>query len=128
MYYWKHWRGLDLTQVSRKPTWCARGTESTIDLVFATKRVKEKLVKCVVGEEKWVGSDHLPVTTEFSLEMDSLPERKRRSWKKADPEEVKKAARKWNPGTQTLETKEAIDGFIDKLYKAAERVAEKTIP
>ena len=60
-------------------TWAARGFESAIDLIFATKKMSETLRSCTVRQDLQHGSDHIPILSEFELETEKVIEKRRRA-------------------------------------------------
>jgi endonuclease/exonuclease/phosphatase family metal-dependent hydrolase len=121
-------RSLELTSLSRKPTWRARGLESTIDLVFMSQTLLDQLIKCDVDDNWDHGSDHLPIATMLSFEIDQELPKQHRAWKTANPEKVKEAAKKHVPVIPVLESKEQIDQFVGEIEACMYRVIEETVP
>jgi exonuclease III len=70
-------------------TWEARGSRSTLDLVFGSDLALDRLLECEVKLDMDHGSDHLPVATTLSLSAQTAPPRRSRNWKKMDTRTIK---------------------------------------
>ena len=55
-----------------------RGEESTIDLVFTTPTLQNRIIECQVHNDLDQGSDYFPISTEIALEAQVKPERPQR--------------------------------------------------
>ena len=60
--------------------------ETTIDLVWMSSQLLEKLVQCRIAREIEQSSDHLPIATwvEIGDAIEAHKNRERRAWKKTD--------------------------------------------
>src|SRR5262249_39841790 len=57
--------GLQLLTPPGVLTWEAKGITSTIDLVFGTRNIAQKLIRCKRDDHLESGSDHHPITTQL---------------------------------------------------------------
>ena len=74
-------------------TWQTAGMESTIDLIFITHQLTDRLQRCNTAPELQLGSDHLPVLSEFNTEPVAEEQPiKRRAWKTANTEVIRTRA------------------------------------
>ena len=71
--------GIDLALPEDSVTWRARGSESTIDLIFTTPRLIEAVISCKVRPDLQTGSDYLPVYIELDLTTEETPAVSRRA-------------------------------------------------
>lgn len=75
---------LDLQLCPGTVTYEARGTQSTLDLVFTTPGITGRIITCDACPMMNHDSDHIPVETTISLKTVDAPSNKRRSWDKVD--------------------------------------------
>ena len=80
-------RGLDLCLPPGTTTWNRDGYKSTIDLVFATELVQQRITECQARPDLGHGFDHHPISTVLDIEPSRPPERIKRSWKRMDKTE-----------------------------------------
>ena len=91
-----------------------QGEESTIDLVFTTPILQNRIIECQVRKDLDQGSDHFPISTEIALEAQVEPERLQRCWKKIDTTEILEGVQHLSLPSQ-LHTKDKIDQFSNYL-------------
>ncbi len=123
-------RDMELILPSKAVTWRSRGSESTIDLIFATPEIVETVIQCRVRPKTQHGSDHLPIYTEFDLGIEQPPEVRRRAWKTADPEGIRRGAQALNSvlPLSPLTHSEQVDEYVDKLYQGLREIVERAVP
>ncbi|KAJ5642579.1 hypothetical protein N7490_006579 [Penicillium lividum] len=68
------------------PTRMNTVSQTTIDLVLASQKLRERLIACAVSEDTHADSDHLPIATSIDLETQYVEEARRRCWKAMDTE------------------------------------------
>ncbi|KAJ5667634.1 hypothetical protein N7507_003498 [Penicillium longicatenatum] len=61
-------------------------SNTTIDLVLASRKLTERMISCEVSMETHADSDHLPICTIVDVEMQEVEEVRRRSWKSMNVE------------------------------------------
>ena len=108
-------------------TWEARGGRSTIDLVFGSDLVANRLIECKVRQDLDQGSDHLPIATILALEPQLAPPSRKRNWKKMNLELITKEAqalRRLGAG----ETPEEIEWYTTYLLNFAQALVERIVP
>ena len=113
-------------------TWSARDTNSTIDLTFATSFLSEALVKCDLEQDLDHQSDHLPICTEFGLQVTYQKPVPRRAWKRLNEELLLQSLRS-NPVFSTeviaeLYTKEQIDQEVSRIHAAFLDAIDLSVP
>ena len=69
-------------------TWEARGQSSTVDLIFSSTSLEQKVISCYVDLNLESGSDHHPISTQFSLERALQVVKPHHNWKKMDSEGI----------------------------------------
>jgi exonuclease III len=70
---------LSLTLPHGTVTWEARGAASTIDLVFTSLGLQNRVLECQVRQDLEHGSDHFPIATEVALSPAKAPMQRRRN-------------------------------------------------
>ena len=123
-------RSMDLALPEDSVTWRARGSESTIDLIFTSPKLTEAVVSCRVRPDLQVGSDHLPVYTELDLTAEETVVVHRRAWKTAKQEAVRAALRElaYTLRPNRLETEVDVDEHVKEIMAGLEAVVDKTVP
>ena len=122
--------GMELLLPEGAVTWCSRGHESAIDLVFATLGLADCVLGCGVREDLQHGSDYTPIVTELDLGTEEQAKPQRYAWKTADGEEVRKGAQALNgalpatPLTTTLQ----VDDFLLRLQEGMVEIRDLTVP
>ena len=84
---------MQLTLPSGSITWEARRSTSMIDLVFMTDSLRHSLLHCYTRQEMNQSSNHIPVSTKLTLEVELSVKRRKRAWKRADEENLAKSLR-----------------------------------
>ena len=118
---------MNLTLPRGTVTWEARNSYSTIDLVFMTENLSERLEHCKVRPEMDQSSDHIPISTKLRFATEPVPVRKKRMFKKTDMEQAEKCF-KDVPVPQHLRTKEEIDLYVVKVQSFLKLTIEKSVP
>lgn len=104
---------------------------STLDLVFGTRWIENRVWECRVDKDLDSGSDHYPIQTAISLTPPPrIPPVARPQWRKADWPKIKKSL---EAGISTLPNSqitspEEIDNFADSLTTAMTTVIDEGIP
>src|SRR3982075_990106 len=104
-------------------TWEAHGTASTIDLVFITRALQNRIIKCQVREDLEHGSDHYPIALEFTLNPIYATPTPQRNWKKMDHGEIATQAQSLN--LPLLNSVEAIEQYTSYLLTFITNIIEK---
>ncbi|KAI0991034.1 hypothetical protein K3495_g17153, partial [Podosphaera aphanis] len=114
-------------------TWSNRGSQSTLDLVFLSKELEDLVTICQPASELEASSDHIPISTQLSIQPNIEEEQKPPpQWKKADWNKVntKLAAKllEVKRGNFPLDSKEEIDQRVSLITKAIQKTIQETIP
>jgi exonuclease III len=106
--------------------------ETTIDLVWMSSQLLERLVQCRVAREIEQSSDHLPIATwvEIGGAIETQANRERRAWKKIDWRKFDKTL---GEGLKTLEqdqidTKDQISRSVVRLTQAINMAIASSTP
>ena len=111
-------------------TWSARGSESTIDLTYATEFIASMVLKCIVQHDLDQHSDHYPIATMIQLQVAKQETTKRRAWKKLDTSILMQSLRDsgvFNPD-QDLRTNEDLDRKVAQIHTAYLQAIDKSVP
>ena len=108
-------------------TWEARGSYSTIDLVFMTEFLAERLEHCKAREDIGQLSDHIPISTRLRLGSDILLPVKRRAFKLLDMDKLREAERR-APRAPVLRTHNDIEEFTKTVQAFLKSVIEASVP
>ncbi len=66
---WMLENGLDQILSPGTITYNERGFKSTIDLVFGSRQIRENMIKCDISQEHDHDSDHMPIFSEWNLQV-----------------------------------------------------------
>ncbi|OQE59010.1 hypothetical protein PENNAL_c0342G04449, partial [Penicillium nalgiovense] len=104
------------------------GERTTIDLLFGTPALTERLVVCELALDCHADSDHLPIRT--LLEVDTVPvvEIKRRLWKAMDTEKFDIFVADNLPMPPLLTTPRQIDDAVDHMIGIVQRGVHESTP
>ena len=122
--------GLQLLTPQGLETWSARGTHSTIDLAFATPFLSEAAIRCDIVRELDHHSDHLPIRTEFQLQVVHNEPAPRKAWEKLDEEQLLRVLSA-DPAFRTtvnLVTEEQIEHRVAQIHTALLKAIDQTVP
>jgi len=120
--------GLTLASPKGETTWEARGSTSTIDLVFLSKALQDRLITCKVRPDLDFGSDHFPISTELELASVRIEQPRRRCWKKMDKGLVEASAEHIQEPYEELSTPRAIDSYTEYTIGFIQDLIEQTVP
>lgn len=118
---------LSLTLPAGTVTWEARGSQSTIDLVFMSEGLAERLIKCGAAPHMNQSSDHIPIVTVLTLESTPVEVPRRRAWKLLDPEKVR-TAEKSAPPQRNPTTRAEVDQQLKEIEAFLFRVIDAAVP
>jgi hypothetical protein len=104
-------------------TWEARSIASTIDLVFITRALQNRIIECQVREDLEHGSDHYPIASEFALNPIYATPTPQRNWKKMDYGEIATQTQSLN--LPQLNSVEAIEQYTSYLLTFTTNIIEK---
>lgn len=119
--------GLDLTLPTGRTTWEARNSTSTIDLVFMSEVLRDRLEFCDTRPELGQSSDHIPVGTTIGLESEAAAPHRRRLWKAIDLDKLKQLECE-APGLTTLRDRYDIEAQAERIQSYLRWVMEDTVP
>lgn len=109
-------------------TWEARGFSSTIDLVFLSPGLQERLISCSVRRDLDFGSDHYPISTELELESTRIEQIPRRCWKRTDLSIVQAGAMHLSPPPNDLSEPQDIDDYAEYLIRFCQVLIDQAVP
>ena len=66
------------------------GSKTTIDLIFVSSTIHDRLIHCQIVTELDKASDHKPIETLFYSDVRTREAIRHRSWKRTDTEAVKR--------------------------------------
>ena len=104
---------------------------TAIDLVWANDTATTRMLKCGIALNHDQGSDHLPVETLLTSEIQQLPETPSFNYNKTDWEQFNKVLQQQLPHVpqqRTLWSPTAIDRYTEQLTNALRRAIEQTTP
>ena len=108
-------------------TWEARGQSSTVDLIFSSTSLEQKVISCYVDLNLESGSDHHPISTQFSLERAPQVVKPRRNWKKMDSEGIAAGAQHLRP-PQDMHSSMDLENYTSYLLRFIDQLIENTVP
>ena len=106
--------------------------ETAIDLVWANQTATSRMIKCGIADDLDHGSDHLPIETKLSGNMEpTQSERPSFNYNKTDWNKFKETLQQHLPaipGTDALRSPTAIDAFIEQLTETLTNAIEQSTP
>ena len=109
-------------------TWQARGSQSTIDLIFISHTLENELIRCTPKLDLAQSSDHIPIEITFSIQTEQFVTARKRCWKKMDTEILKKALEGKVFLNPPLESKTQIDTRVYDITQALQDAIEQSTP
>ncbi|OKL56217.1 hypothetical protein UA08_08364, partial [Talaromyces atroroseus] len=104
------------------------GAATTIDLIWASDELEQRLVRCQDRREWWYGADHVPIYTEFSLELTKAPEVHKKQWDATDWDLFTKLITNHNWSPLPLRNTKTIDEEVRRLVSAIHEASELATP
>lgn len=108
-------------------TWQARGSMSTLDLVFLSEGLSNRILQCGTALGLAQSSDHLPVSTILQLASIPLPPVRRRAWKLLDMKKLRKMEGS-APAPSHPRNRQEIDECALALQKFLQRIVQAAVP
>lgn len=111
-------------------TYIERGFQSTIDLVFGSRQTRENIIKCDKSQEHDHDSDHMPISSEWNLQLKEKIEIPWLQFKKTDIGKLCKILSQdlcilpWLPILSETE----LDSQVELLIKIIVRAMNKSTP
>ncbi|OKL55749.1 hypothetical protein UA08_08958 [Talaromyces atroroseus] len=102
--------------------------KTTIDLIWASHTLADRLVSCTDKREWWYGADHVSILTQFDLAPVNVPPIFRRDWGSSDWELFLKLMGTYDWHPRELADKDEIDSAVAYLIDAIDRTAEQATP
>ncbi|EED22645.1 hypothetical protein TSTA_061350 [Talaromyces stipitatus ATCC 10500] len=102
--------------------------KSTIDLVWASHNLANRVVSCDTKLEWWYGADHVPISTQFDLTAIHVPPLVRKQWNATDWDLFLKLMDIYNWHPRELNDNEAINEAIHYLVETINQAAEQATP
>ena len=118
---------LQLTLPRGTITWEARNSTSTIDLIFMTTKLTNKIEHCKIRNELDQSSDHKPISTKLLLGTMNNIQIKRRAWKSINMTKIESLKNLAPPITHPINITE-IDEAIKQLERFLNMLIEHTVP
>ncbi|CRL30042.1 Endonuclease/exonuclease/phosphatase [Penicillium camemberti] len=104
------------------------GERTTIDLLFGTPDLTERLVVCELALDCHADSDHLPIRALLDIDTVPIVETKRRLWKAMDTEKFDIFVADNLPMPPPLTTPRQIDDAVDHLIDIVRRGVHESTP
>ncbi|KUL81545.1 hypothetical protein ZTR_10067 [Talaromyces verruculosus] len=101
---------------------------TTIDLIWASSTLTDRLVSCTDKREWWYGADHVPILTQFDLAPVKVPPIVRRDWGSSDWELFLKLMDTYDWHPRELADRDEIDNAVAYLIDAIDKTAEQATP
>lgn len=124
--------GLLLATEPGTVTWERQGSScQTLDLVFLTRNLHQRVLSCRSNPEQSHGSDHLPIITTLQVaKLPATPSLPRPQWKKADWEKVNQAVQSRLQALDhvPLRTEQELDQVIARLQDILQQAVKDYIP
>lgn len=108
-------------------TWEARNSVSTIDLVFMSDYLAERLEHCMAKPELNQSSDHIPISTHILLSSEPQPSIKCRAWKLLDLEKLREAERHALAPITTFHNSIDIDRYTESIQTYLQNIIEAAV-
>ena len=118
---------LSLTLPKGTVTWEARNSFSTIDLVFMSEFLTERLEHCMSRPEMNQSSDHIPISTRILLGSEQLTKVKRRAWKLLNMEKLREAESN-APSVTHPRSAEEIDQYAQTIQEYLQKIIAASVP
>jgi len=96
----------------------AHGQRTTIDLAFATESTANRMLSCGVANTLSMGSDHLPILTEWDMKTTKANEIHKRAWKKMDIERYTNELKRHLPSIRKPNTNAEIEQYTKEITQA----------
>ena len=120
-------KDLSLTLPRGTVTWEARNSYSTIDLVFMTSELAERLEHCKSREDIGQSSDHIPILTRLRLSSEILPPVRRRAFKFLNMDKLQEAAQ-ITPSSLELRSHDDIETYTESVQAYLQNIIEAAVP
>jgi ribonuclease HI len=101
---------------------------TTIDLVWATHRLSDRLIRCQDQRGWFNGGDHVPILTEFDLSVVAAPEIIRKNWKATDWDTFLKQMSQHDWYLPPLSNRDGVDKAVGQLVNAINEAANTSTP
>lgn len=127
-------RGMDLWLKPGSITRNQAGSQTTIDLVFATEGLDGRMVDCQVLEQIHEDSDHLPIRTIIDFDTPQPEQEKKRwNWKAIDEDKFSKFVQTNLQGKPWLRfpgevTPRRIDDAVEFIMEVIQRGVQESTP
>jgi exonuclease III len=116
---------MELVLPQGTPTY-TENCSTTIDLVFTSASLKDRVLQCGIDETVSVFSDHEPIATELYLEIPQAAPDRRRNWKTMDEERLITSLRsstlltfaRWIPLDTHQQIEEAVLELVADIHRA----------
>jgi len=108
-------------------TWEARNQSTTVDLIFSSASLEQKVISCCVDKNLESGSDHHPISTQFSLEVAKQVVESHRNWKKMDSEGIAAGAQHLQP-PKNMHSPADLEDYTSYLLEFINQLIENTVP
>lgn len=114
-------------------TWSKRGSQSTLDLIFLSKELEDAVICCQPASELEASSDHIPITTQLSIQSPLKEEPvPYRQWKKANWEEFNKRLEtgliEMRANHEILDSRQIIDYRVTCTTETIQKIISQTMP
>src|SRR5438132_823521 len=103
---------------------------STLDLIFTSEYLAERMLSCDIDETVQQISDHRPIGTKFDLQTPEIVDKPRPNWKEMDRERAQRRIEASVPYERLEEpwSKDKIDGELNSLINVCHDIIKETVP
>lgn len=109
-------------------TYEKKEAKTTIDLIWASHALSDRLIRCADKREWWYGADHVPILTQFDLTPVSVPPIIRKDWGSSDWELFLTLIETYDWHPRHLADTEDIDRAVRYLVEAIHDTAKQATP
>ncbi|PQE17592.1 reverse transcriptase protein [Rutstroemia sp. NJR-2017a WRK4] len=119
---------LDLLLPPGTCTWQSRGQETTLDLVFATEGVGQRMIECKVQPSFDFDSDHFPVSTILDIHIGQEPTTPRRLWRETNIQTLRAALEREMPIAPSAGDPQEIDNLTNTIVRSINNAIDQSTP
>ena len=105
-----------------------RQRDTTIDLVWLSSGLAERLVSCKIDKKLDYQSDHLPIATSLICQAPKAPETTRRLFKKTDRKQFTRVLANNLPCVTQIPTEGKLDETVEAVIQALQLAVEASTP
>ncbi|TGO46402.1 hypothetical protein BCON_0327g00020 [Botryotinia convoluta] len=119
---------LDLLLPPGTCTWQSRGQETTLDLVFATEGVGQRVIECKVQPSFDFDSDHFPVSTILDTHIGQESTMPRRLWRETNIQTLRATLEREMPIAPSAGDPQEIDNLTNTIVRSINYAIDQSTP